>query len=212
MLFRSRRSFSLFEKLFKLIAAGWRLRRTLKYVIKRVLRLNATPHAIAAGVAAGVVASFTPFVGFHLVLSFLIALLIGGNFLAAAFGTLAGNPLTLPLMWAADFKLGLWFLGRELDTAFSLDLDFSFWSLSSLGESFRQLILVLEPIMIGMIPAGGVAGLLTYGLVHFLMRSYQTRRQQLSSLRLTKNASKKFSEFSEKLSERKTPCPESASQ
>jgi hypothetical protein len=44
--------------------------RSFRYYWKRMLRIKATPHAIAAGVAAGAFASFTPFMGFHFILAF----------------------------------------------------------------------------------------------------------------------------------------------
>ncbi len=54
-------------------------RRSYRYFVKRVIRLDAAPHAVAAGFAAGVVASFTPFIGFHFLLAFAIAYLIAGS-------------------------------------------------------------------------------------------------------------------------------------
>ncbi|WP_346433030.1 DUF2062 domain-containing protein [Breoghania sp.] len=38
--------------------------RSAKYFGKRVLRLTASPHAVALGFAAGTFASFTPFVAY----------------------------------------------------------------------------------------------------------------------------------------------------
>ncbi len=80
--------------------------RSGQYVTKRILRLTATPHAVAAGVAAGAFTSFTPFMGFHFALAFVAAWLVRGNMIAAALGTFVGNPLTFPFIWAATFKLG----------------------------------------------------------------------------------------------------------
>ena len=81
------------------------------YVAKRVMRLNATPHAIAAGVAAGVFASFTPFIGTHFVIAFIISWVIRGNLLAAAFGTFAGNPISFLFIWPAIYEIGAFVLG-----------------------------------------------------------------------------------------------------
>ena len=50
---------------------GWR--RVMSYYWKRLVRLSATPHAIAAGGAAGVFAAFSPLLGFHVVLSLALA-------------------------------------------------------------------------------------------------------------------------------------------
>ena len=84
-------------------------RRSYRYFVKRVIRLDAAPHAVAAGFAAGVVASFTPFIGFHFLLAFAIAYLIAGNMAAAALGTAVGNPATFPFIWASTYEIGRFF-------------------------------------------------------------------------------------------------------
>jgi uncharacterized protein (DUF2062 family) len=87
------------------------LKRSTRYIIKRVSRLNASPHAIAAGFAAGAAASFTPFLGFHFLLGFAIAWVARGSFIASAFGTAVGNPLTFPFIFAATWETGHTILG-----------------------------------------------------------------------------------------------------
>ena len=85
--------------------------RSGQYFWKRILRLRATPHAIAAGVAAGVFAAFLPFLGLHILIAAALAWLLRGNMLAAALGTAAvGNPLTFPLIWAATYAGGRFLL------------------------------------------------------------------------------------------------------
>lgn len=85
--------------------------RSGQYVTKRILRLTATPHAVAAGVAAGAFTSFTPFMGLHFIIAFIIAWLLRGNLLASALGTFVGNPLSFPLIWAATYQTGHYILG-----------------------------------------------------------------------------------------------------
>lgn len=87
--------------------------RSWAYVSKRTLRLSATPHAIAAGVAAGAAISFTPLVGLHFVLSFIVCWFIRGNLIAGALGTFIGNPVTFPFIWLATYNLGMFMLGQE---------------------------------------------------------------------------------------------------
>ena len=81
---------------------GWR--RTLQYYRHRALRLPGTPASIARGIACGAAVSFTPFVGLHFILAFAMAWLIGGNLLAAAIGTIVGNPLTFFYYMASDLQ------------------------------------------------------------------------------------------------------------
>lgn len=89
--------------------------RSGQYVTKRILRLTATPHAVAAGVAAGAFTSFTPFMGLHFFLAFVLAWLMRGNLLASALGTFVGNPLTFPFIWAATYKTGQYVLNNVSD-------------------------------------------------------------------------------------------------
>ncbi len=80
---------------------------------KRILRITASPHAIAAGVAAGVFTSFTPFMGLHFLVAFVLAFVLRGNMIASALGTFFGNPLSFPLIWAATFSTGNFVLGNS---------------------------------------------------------------------------------------------------
>ena len=89
---------------------GWR--RAGRYLLWRIRRMPGTPHAVAAGFAAGAAMSMTPFLGGHLLLAFGLAYLTGGNLLAAALGTLVGNPWVLPLILAIAYRLGCLALGQ----------------------------------------------------------------------------------------------------
>ena len=139
----------------------------------RILRLTASPHSIAAGVAAGVVASWTPFMGFHFILSFAIAYLVAGNMVAAALGTGFGNPLTFPFIWAATWQIGKRMLGEPPHAGRHIDLErlFEHADISQIWDP------VLKPMVIGAIPPAIVTGLLVYGVIYMTVRGYQSRRR-----------------------------------
>lgn len=80
--------------------------RAWKYLAIRLSRMNTTPHAISAGFASGAAASFTPLLGLHIVLGFLLAFMTRGSMIAMVLGTFIGNPLTFPLFFSATFLLG----------------------------------------------------------------------------------------------------------
>ena len=88
-------------------------RRLFAYLFQRVVRLPGTSGSIAIGVASGVAASFLPFVGLHLLIAALLALLLRGNVLASAIGTLFGNPWTFLFIWVSDYRLGIWLLQQS---------------------------------------------------------------------------------------------------
>lgn len=149
--------------------------RSFRYFCKRVLRLTATPHAIAAGVAVGVFASWTPFLGLHILIAFLLAYLVAGNMAAAGLGTAFGNPLTLPIIWATSYDLGHRLLVTHdgvqragVDLA-RLVGDFD------LGQLWAP---ILKPMLIGGLIPGLVCGLAFYALTYWGVSVFQDRRRR----------------------------------
>lgn len=164
MLFRRKARPKLGERLRIALWPRRSFGRSFSYYKHRVLRLEATPHAIAAGVAAGAFASCTPLVGFHFILSFVLAWAIGGSMIAAAFGTAVGNPLTFPIIWLSSFQLGQLILGRQEGAVSPLQLEFSF---DLLWNSFATLWPTLKPMFLG----GAIIGTVVGGILYVLVRS-----------------------------------------
>lgn len=150
--------------------------RSVQYFKKRVMRLSASPHAIAAGVAAGIFASFTPFVGFHFFLSFIVAFLIAGNMLAAALGTAVGNPLTFPFIWAASFEVGRRILGGHHGPP-AEHLAHADISAGLLSQSFDKIWPVIVPMVVGGAIIGLVTGSIAYVIMRFAVAAYQKARR-----------------------------------
>ncbi|WP_099866353.1 DUF2062 domain-containing protein [Pararhizobium haloflavum] len=176
MLFRRRKKLGLWERFRLFIWPQRSFSRSIQYFAKRVLRLRATPHAIAAGVAAGVFASWTPLIGFHFVLSFAIAYVVAGNMIAAGIGTAVGNPLTFPFIWAGTFKLGHWILDRGKDlppvhidlVQLIRDIDFNqLWTP------------VIQPMLVGCLAPGLISALFFYVLTYWAVQRFQDRRRRL---------------------------------
>lgn len=139
------------------------------YVLKRATRLSGTPHSIAAGVACGVAISFTPFIGFHLLGAFLLCLLVRGNYLAAAAGTLVGNPWTFPFIWLAIYQLGHMLLGTRAAQPVE------HWDLATF---FIRVEAVFWPMVVGGVPLALIAGLATYFPLMRMIAAYQEARQR----------------------------------
>lgn len=146
--------------------------RSGKYFVKRILRLTGSPYAIAAGVAAGAFTSFTPFLGFHFIISWVLAFIIGGNLLAAALGTAVGNPITFPFIWGATYNTGALVLGKSKIEGGELHLGHSLMS-----SSFEALWPVIKVMAVGAIPTGLICGLICYFLVRKSCDAYQHRRK-----------------------------------
>jgi uncharacterized protein (DUF2062 family) len=189
--FRRRQPLPLFHWLAGLLwpRTGWR--RAFVYYVKRLTRLSGTPHNIAAGFACGVMVSFTPLVGLHILLGCLVALIVRGNFLAVAVGTLVGNPWTFPFMWLASYEVGKFLLGADSPAAGPLPSVFRDL-VGHLGEAARaagpvavlktlvaDLSVVAKPVLVGGIPLGIAAGLLTYfPLVRAIAAYHELRRRR----------------------------------
>lgn len=174
MLFRRRNPLPLSRKIQNLFWPRKGFVRPFHYFRKRILRLTASPHAVAAGVAAGIISSWTPFMGFHILLALVIAYLLAGNLAAAALGTAFGNPLTLPLIWASTWEVGEVILGREAGHAGeAIDLH-HLWHSLDLWQLWGP---VLKPMLIGAIPLAAVSATFFYGLTYWAVRGFQGRRR-----------------------------------
>ena len=185
MLFRRRRPEGFFDRLRIALWPRRSFGRSFQYFIKRVLRLTATPHAIAAGVAAGVFASWTPLLGFHFILSFALSYILAGNMVAAALGTAFGNPLSFPFIWALTFKTGNLLIGVETGAHqkhVNLEALLRHLDVSQLWEP------VLKPMLIGAIPPGIVSAIAFYLLTYWGVRAFQARRKSKLAARIREMA------------------------
>jgi uncharacterized protein (DUF2062 family) len=166
---------------------GWR--RAFVYYVRRLTRLSGTPHNIAAGFACGLAISFTPLVGFHLLLGGLLALIVRGNLLAMVVGTLVGNPWTLPFMWLGGYEVGKLLLGADsLGVAPLSAFQDLIGQLAETAKEAGPLVMLKRlaadlrvigtPVLVGSIPLGLAAGLLTYLPLARVMAAYQEARRR----------------------------------
>lgn len=168
------------------------LRRRVRYHLRRLARLPASPHRIALGFAAGVLISFTPLLGLHLVLAAAIAFVLRGSVVASAIGTLIGNPLSFPLIWLASYNVGAALLGAnlpgeaELAKITALDdpivaADPLAWHDILTGKLFP----LFWPMMAGGVLLGVVAAAASYWILLGSMKVLQSQRKRRFALKLT---------------------------
>lgn len=173
MLFRRRKKASWPDRVREFFWPRKGLTRPARYLAKRILRLSASPHAVAAGVAAGVFAAFTPLLGFHVILALALAYLTAGNLLAAALATTIANPLTIPFIAVATFRLGEIVLGvRSAEAATAAEL-FHMLEHLEFSELWQP---VLKPMLVGAGLLGVSAACLAYGATRLAVRSFKMRR------------------------------------
>ena len=105
-MFKAKKKKSIWRKLSNFIYPQIGVKRSIKYTGHRLGRMNSSPYEIACGFAIGAAISFTPFLGLHIIISAIIAFIMRGSIIASAIGTVVGNPLTFPFIWAFVYKTG----------------------------------------------------------------------------------------------------------
>jgi uncharacterized protein (DUF2062 family) len=173
MLFKRRKPAELRERLWIWFWPRRSFWRSAQYFAKRILRLRATPHAIAAGVAAGVFASFFP-LGVHFIIAGTVAWLLAGNLVAAALGTGFANPLTFPFMWGATYEVGDLILHRSHPASIA---SANIGSLIGHMEFSALWDPLLKPMTVGAIPLGLVFAIAAYLLTRWAVAAFHARRR-----------------------------------
>lgn len=161
----------MYQKNSRLIALHRKTAGLWQNLLSRLKGLNGTPQSIAAGFACGVAVTFTPFLGFHCILAVIIAWFIRSNVLAAAIGTVTGNPWTFPFIWISVLYTGRRILGDEYDPNAQVDFlhffEKSTRALLSFDFStfFTDIWPILQPMMIGCIPFFFLSWMVSYFLL-----------------------------------------------
>ena len=134
----------------------------------KVYRIRDFPESVAIGLAWGVAISFTPLLGFHLIICYLGTISMRGNLIAATVGSVIGNPWTFPLFFFAAYKIGLNFIYAPLD-------NYEF-KLSFLIENFSRLFF---PTLIGSLPIAIAVWFITYKISKFYLekRFYEKKNK-----------------------------------
>lgn len=155
--------------------------RLFKKMLLQLKRLKGTPYSVAAGFACGVAISFTPFIGFHLILAAVTAWIIRGNVVSSAIGTLIGNPWTFPFIWITVLSTGRFFLG-DIGVAehvnFIRIFESAGKSLITLNFSHfgRDVWPIFFPMLVGCIPYYIISWLVSYKLIKITLDKIAQKR------------------------------------
>ena len=125
--------------------------RVIKLQKYKITKIKDFPESVAVGMAWGVAVSFTPLLGFHLIICYLGTWLMKGNLIAATVGTVIGNPWTFPFIFYLDYKIGT--------TIFLSRIDYYEFKISFFVENFESLF---YPTLLGSIPLALVMWFLTF--------------------------------------------------
>jgi uncharacterized protein (DUF2062 family) len=190
MQFKRRKARGVGERLRQLLWPKRSWTRSVRYIFLRLKRLPTSPHKIALGVATGVFAVFTPFLGAQMVLAGVLAWVMRGSILASALASFLGNPLTYPVIWFSTYNLGNVLLGAT--ASFRLvDLHARLSNLwdglvsgspgAALGAA-DSVWLIVKPMILGSLPLGIFAAGLAYVGVWRLIAAAHARRRERTGL------------------------------
>jgi uncharacterized protein (DUF2062 family) len=152
-------------------------KRSARYALLRIKRMDASPHALALGAAVGVFVAFQPILGFQMLLAALIAWAMRASVGAALLGTFISTPVTWPLIWLASYGLG----AALLDVSRSVTMAELWLAVTSLtaaagprtilGEALVWAI--LKPVAVGAVPLGLMAAAVFYVMILGALRPRQ---------------------------------------
>ena len=127
-----------------------RLSRSGKYWYLRIIRLKASPHNIALGLALGIFVGFLPIIPLQSVVVLALAVILRGNKLAAWVATFISNPIDM-----VPFYLMLFVIGKFVMTTFGFHFDPEQCSVEFVRVHIVERIAAGEMDMLDIIRLGG---------------------------------------------------------
>jgi len=162
---------------------GLKLYKIYQATIRKLKGLKGSDKSIAKGFATGAAISFTPFVGFHILLSLIITKITKENSIAATLGTIVGNPWTFPFIWYLTLHLGHFMLGANT-THIPVDFKEFFKKLfhAIISLDFNLFISdiwpIFLPMLIGCIPCYIIVWMLTTKLIEKALYTTSKKGEQ----------------------------------
>ena len=154
------------------------LEENKQILVTKLKVIKATPYAIASGFACGAAISFTPFVGFHLLLATITAFLVRGNLLASWIGTIVGNPWTFAFIWPSTLYLGRFFLHIPYDERIDFIKTFDAFFHAAVNFDFKAMEAdvwpIIYPMMIGCVPFYILALFLSYFIIKRILNKIKS--------------------------------------
>ena len=150
--------------------------------LRRIATMRGTPEGIALGIALGVFIAFTPTVGFQIVIAASIATLMKANRTAAIIMVWITNPLTIPPIYTATYRVGtlLW-PGRSVTHVNEMLVEISgtikqyqFYEMLETFKEFLRIGLDLAiPMIIGGVIVGAIGAAISYPAALWGVRRYR---------------------------------------
>ncbi|GEM_PF-489485 len=148
-------------------------RERLSQMLVRMHALEGSPHYIALGTAVGIFVSITPIIPLQTVVAIALAFLVRGSKSAAVLGTWLSNPLTIPVVYYANYKLGCTLMGvqKTLDGI----------AVGSFSELMELGLEVTWAMIVGGVVIGAILGLVAYFVTFRIFIIIRRRARQVDT-------------------------------
>ncbi len=158
MLFKRKNPLSTGSKIRGLLWPQMGFRRLLDYYKFRSIRIPASDHSIAAGMAFGCLVSWTPTFGTHLLQCLLFCWATRTSFIAAFIGSAFGNFLTTPVLMLIAYHVG-----KVILLTLGLDQYVHHTEVDEVTEESLEATKIFIPTLVG----GYAVGIATFPLYYY---------------------------------------------
>lgn len=141
--------------------------------IKKIISIEDRPHAVALGVAIGVLFGITPLFGIKMPLAVALAFIARGNIVATLVVVGLADICTpaLAVLYYVEYKLGC--------LIFSIGSHLASWDLIDEYDMMPSWVRVLQkglPLFVGSLALGAVAAVPAYGVVKLLLEKIRRKK------------------------------------
>lgn len=146
-----------------------KLKRFIRYWYLRLVRIKATEHNIAMGLAAGVFVGLLPVLPFQTVIAVALAFVVRGSKIAAALGTWISNPLNWVPLYMLFYYVGHVIAPFDVPPFNPSQLEMT--QMIEMGWTFFAVI------MLGGLVIATPSAVVSYFIAFKIVRAYRVRRQ-----------------------------------
>ena len=150
-----------------------KIRRTIKYYLLRLCRLNDSPHQVAAGFTMGFIPNFLPAFGLGPALSVGLAKLVRVNIFSAIVGAVLGTPLW-PLLFLLNYKIGSLILDRNTKIDEIKDVDY-IEPLQHIPDATNSIHSSGYIFLTGAVVTILISSIFIYLITYFLFKTYRVK-------------------------------------
>lgn len=153
-------------------------RKLKRFFIYRVLHVDDTPHRIALGLAIGIFITWTPTMGFQMILTVMVAALMRANKFVGVPFVWISNPVTLVPIYAPNFLVGSWILPGDYSVRkFCESVSKAAFAgggwMNKIGAWWEATIDFFWPLWVGSVVVGLVLALPTYFVTRWAVTRYR---------------------------------------